>query len=97
MSGISSGTAFSVYTAGSSQGQGNKENGNRILRSVKRMIQEIAPHYLNNSFAKVNADSESAVFTFDNGKVLVYDDGCRIHLPVLSQFTDGTDKSISEL
>ncbi len=61
------------------------------------MIQEIAPHYLNNSFAKVNADSESAVFTFDNGKVLVYDDGRRIHLPVLSQFTDGTDKSISEL
>ena len=52
------------------------------------MIHEIAPHFLDNSFAKANliqAGSDSVFFTFREGKVLVCDENGRLSLPVIGQ------------
>lgn len=52
------------------------------------MIHEIAPHFLDNSFAKANmaqAVPDSVFFTFRGGKVLVCNENGRLSLPVIGK------------
>ncbi len=53
-----------------------------------QVIHEIAPHFLNNSFIKVNRAQigpDSVFFTFRGGKVLVCSENGKLSLPVIRQ------------
>ncbi|MCQ4637820.1 NAD(+) diphosphatase [Anaerovorax odorimutans] len=63
------------------------------------MIQDIEPHKLNNSFAHEEAEREHVVFTFKDGKILLYRDSeDNLSLPTLGKlpgpFEENRDKAL---
>lgn len=52
------------------------------------MIQDIAPHRLDNAFAVKEAAENNVFFTFRKGQILVENKDGRIHLPVFAQLED---------